>query len=223
MSDDRSPHRKLVIASYVVAAGLAVTSSVRMSWAQTVIQTGETRTESVQRTRETAKPRTAADDGEIRATLQRIRALVWSDDVFVPEKVGQSLRLPSMTQSGRYRPTSPNLVSLRPDNSASAISGATLILKPETGQVFRGSELRIAFSSEQFGCFTVADMEEVIGSAYEKMQSLPFPPPYPKEVEVDAAIFSIAGTVPKIAAFKFHYMDCLGSIEVVEGLDQQGR
>ena len=143
--------------------------------------------------------------------------------MFVPEKVGKALRLPLMTRSGRYRPTSPDLVSLRPDGGDSAITGASLILKPETGQVFRGSELGIAFSSERFGCFTVADVEEVIGSAYENMPSLPFPPPYPKEVPVDAAVFRIAGTVSKIVAFKLHYMDCLGSIEVIEGLNQQGR
>ena len=62
MLPDRSPHWKLMSASYVVAAGLAVTSSVQTSWAQTVVQTGEARTESVQRTQETAKPRTATDD-----------------------------------------------------------------------------------------------------------------------------------------------------------------
>ncbi|MGX9966000.1 hypothetical protein ACVFYP_21920 [Roseomonas sp. F4] len=179
----------------------------------------EGRQESVQQTRQSAPNRGAEGERAARAALQDFRALLSRADAFDPDRVAQALALSITERSGRYRPTSPEFVTLRPRRPDTPITSVRIILKPETGRSLRGSQITMALSSERFGCITLADVTAVFGEGYEAERNLPFQPPWPVEVPVDVAVYRIDATPPRSVSFGFRFLDCLGSIDALELLD----
>lgn len=188
--------------------------------AQTATQIWESRQDSVQQTGRAAGPRSQESEARARALLQRFRVFLLSDGIFDPERAVQGLGLEIAQRSGRFRSTSPEYLAFRPTGQDTPVTGASLILKPEAGRVFRGSELRIFLSSERFGCITLADMEAVFSSGYEAVHGLPLPPGWPREIPVDVALYRVDEQPRRAMSFSFHFVDCLASIQIQEILQQ---
>ena len=207
--------RTLAVTKVLLVSALLGTSSQGCA-AQTAIQTWEGRQDSVQQTRRSAGPRTAEREAAARAALQRLHATILSDNVFDPSLLAQQLYLSISERSGRFSPTSPEFVTLRPTQQDTPITSVSLILKPESGRVFRGSEIRISLSSEHFGCMTLADVTATFGRGYEPATQLPFQPPWPVEIPIDVAVYRFDGPPRRVVSFNYRFLDCLGSIEVLE-------
>jgi hypothetical protein len=201
-----------------LSLGLAFCGVIQVCAAQTPVQTWETTRESVQQTRQATGPRSSEQEAAARMMLRQFHTFLTGDDVFNPERVAQVLSVTIVSRSGRYSATSPDIITLRPTGQDTPITNVRLILKPEVGQVFRGSEVSISLSSVRFGCITLSDLGAVFGNSYQSARKLPFVPSWPVEIPIDVAIYRVSGRPERTVTFAYHFLDCLGSIETLEQL-----
>lgn len=208
------PSLRPVIRAFAVC--LPITCGWQLASGQTVIRTGESETRSVQHTREAAGPRSAEQVAQARALLSQLHPFLYRDDVFNPERAADALGLVVTRRSGRVSPSpdAPELGSLGPGAEPSRITNASFVLFPETSRSPNGNELRIALTSEGFGCITLSDMEAVFGSGYEAARQLPFQPQWPVEIPIDVAVYQVGTPLRRAISFSYHFLDCLGGINV---------
>lgn len=208
------PSLRLATGTFAICLALMVGRQSAMG--QNVIHTGESETRSVQHTREAAGPRSAEQVAQARALLRQLHPFLYSDDVFNPERAADALGLVVARRSGRVSPSpdAPELGNLGPGAEPSRIASAAFMVFPERSRAPNGNELRIALTSERFGCITLADMEAVFGSGYEASRQLPFQPPGPVEIPIDVAVYQAGTPLRRAISFSYHFLDCLGGINV---------
>lgn len=208
------PRLLLVIRTFAICLTLA--GGWQPAMGQIVTHTGESETRSAQHTREAGGPRSAEQVAQARAVLGQLRPFLYGDDVFNPERAAAALGLVVARRSGRVSPSpdAPELGSLGPGAEPSRIANAAFVLFPEASRSPNGNELRIALTSEPFGCVTLSDMEAVFGTGYEATRQLPFQPPWPVEIPIDVAVYQVGAPLRRTISFSYHFLDCLGGIKV---------